>query len=79
MFADLEALAPSVIVCAAFLVGVIWLLRREMAPRRASRKDRGGVGNPPAGPEPDPETGRPDQDGTRGQDAASDQQASSEL
>jgi len=37
MLQDLETVAPSVIVCAAFLVGVIWLLRREMAPRRRGR------------------------------------------
>jgi hypothetical protein len=39
MLADLEALAPSVIVCAAFLVGVGWLVRRELAPRRRSREE----------------------------------------
>jgi hypothetical protein len=36
---DLETIAPSVIVCAAFLVGVIALLRREMAPRRRARQE----------------------------------------
>jgi hypothetical protein len=36
---DLETIAPSVIVCAAFLVGVIVLLRREMAPRRRAREE----------------------------------------
>lgn len=34
---DLETIAPSVIVCAAFLVGVIMLLRRELAPKRRAR------------------------------------------
>jgi hypothetical protein len=37
MLQDLETVAPSVIVCAAFLVGVIALLRHEMAPRRRRR------------------------------------------
>ncbi|HEX6451041.1 MAG TPA: hypothetical protein VF060_16445 [Trebonia sp.] len=36
---DLEAIAPSVIVCAAFLVGVIALVRRELAPRRRARQE----------------------------------------
>jgi hypothetical protein len=34
MLTDLGALAPSLVVCAAFLAGVFVLLRREMAPRR---------------------------------------------
>ena len=34
MWTDLGALAPSLVVCAAFLGGVFVLLRREMAPRR---------------------------------------------
>jgi len=38
MLQDLEALAPSAIVCVAFLVAIIALLRRELAPKR---KDRG--------------------------------------
>ena len=38
---DLAVLAPSLIVCAAFLVGVFALLRHEMAPRRRDREDRG--------------------------------------
>lgn len=37
---DLAVLAPSLIVCAAFLVGVFALLRHEMAPRRRDREDR---------------------------------------
>ncbi|HEY2442726.1 MAG TPA: hypothetical protein VGI31_06290 [Streptosporangiaceae bacterium] len=43
MFADLATLAPSVIVCAGFLIGVYALLRREMAPRRRSREDEGSA------------------------------------
>ena len=34
MLQDFAALAPPVIVCVAFLVGVGMLLRRELAPRR---------------------------------------------
>jgi hypothetical protein len=37
MLQDLETIAPSVIVCAAFLVAIIALLRHEMAPRRRGR------------------------------------------
>jgi hypothetical protein len=43
MWQDFGALAPSLIVCVAFLVGVGVLLRREMAPkRRASRNAKRG-------------------------------------
>jgi len=34
---DLAALAPSAIVCVAFLVGVGMVLRRELAPKRRAR------------------------------------------
>lgn len=34
---DLAALLPPLIMCVAFLLGVGWFLRREMAPRRARR------------------------------------------
>jgi hypothetical protein len=37
MMQDLAALAPSVIVCVAFLVGAWVLVRRELAPKRADR------------------------------------------
>ena len=37
----LAVLAPSLIVCAAFLAGVFALLRHEMAPRRRDREDSG--------------------------------------
>jgi hypothetical protein len=40
MLQDLAALAPPFIVCVAFLVGVVALLRHELAPRRASRSAR---------------------------------------
>lgn len=39
MLQDLAVLAPSLIVCAAFLAGVVVLLRHEMAPRRRGRED----------------------------------------
>jgi hypothetical protein len=34
MAQDLAAVAPSVIVCAAFLIGLGMLLRRELGPKR---------------------------------------------
>jgi hypothetical protein len=34
---DLAAIAPSAIVCVAFLVGVWMVLRRELAPKRRAR------------------------------------------
>lgn len=39
MLQDLGALAPSAIICVAFLAGVIALVKHEMAPRRKSRAD----------------------------------------
>ena len=42
MLNDLAALAPSLLVCAAFLIAVGWFLRHEMAgraQRRAARDD----------------------------------------
>ena len=57
MLQDLAALAPPLIVCVAFLVGVGFLLRRELAPRRRG----GGVaerrGARPDGPGPDGRSG----------------------
>ena len=43
MLSDLATLAPSVIVCAGFLIGVYALLRREMAPRGRDREDAGSA------------------------------------
>jgi len=37
MTSDLAALAPSAIVCVAFLIGGWMLLRRELAPKRRKR------------------------------------------
>lgn len=62
MVADLAALAPSVLVAVAFLVGVGWLVRHEMAPRRRAGADapKGpgtGAGSRVAEPETGPEPG----------------------
>ena len=43
MLQDLAALAPPFIVCVAFLVGVGALVRRELAPRRAARREGPGA------------------------------------
>lgn len=37
MLQDLAALAPPVIVCAAFLIGAWAIVRRELAPKRRAR------------------------------------------
>ena len=42
MVKDLAALTPPAVVCAAFLVGLVLLLRREMAPKRRARQDVAG-------------------------------------
>ena len=41
MLQDLAALTPPAVVCAAFLIGLVLLLRREMAPKRRVREDPG--------------------------------------
>ena len=41
MLKDLAALTPPAVVCAAFLIGLVLLLRREMAPKRRVREDAG--------------------------------------
>jgi hypothetical protein len=38
---DLAALTPPAVVCAAFLIGLVLLLRREMAPKRRVREGLG--------------------------------------
>jgi hypothetical protein len=48
MLADLATLAPSLIVAAGFLIGVVMLLRREMAPRRRGRAGAGPAADMPA-------------------------------
>jgi hypothetical protein len=40
---DLAALAPPLIMCVAFIMGVGWFLRREMAPRRRAARDHAGA------------------------------------
>ncbi len=57
MWADLAALTPSLVVCAAFLIGVALFLRREMSPRR--RRSPGGSpdGSPDAPPDGTRHTG----------------------
>ncbi len=50
MLQDLAVLAPSLIVCVAFLAGVYALLRREMAPRRRNSEGGGSAEDIPAGP-----------------------------
>lgn len=55
---NLAVLAPSLIVCAAFLAGVFALLRHEMAPRRRDREDSGQkADNARSGSFPDAEDG----------------------
>ena len=39
MLKDLAALTPPAVVCAAFVVGLVLLLRREMAPKRRVQED----------------------------------------
>jgi hypothetical protein len=39
MLGDLAALTPPAVVCAAFLVGLVLLLRREMSPKRRVQED----------------------------------------
>ena len=55
---DLAALAPSLIVCLAFLVGVGLLLRRELAPKRRARGNRtaGSAGQAPSERDEDSES-----------------------
>lgn len=36
MLRDLEVLTPSLVVCAAFLIGVVMFLRRQMGAKRAA-------------------------------------------
>jgi hypothetical protein len=44
MLQDLSALAPPLIVCVAFLVGVGVLVRRELAPKRRARAQDANAG-----------------------------------
>jgi hypothetical protein len=53
MLQDLAAIAPTVIVGVAFLVGVALLLRHELAPKRraGSAAERGGAWPDDPGPD----------------------------
>ncbi len=48
MLQDLAALAPPVIVCAAFVVGAWVIVRRELAPKRRRQAER-SESAPPSG------------------------------
>ena len=39
MLSDLAALTPPVVVCAAFLIGVVVFLRHQLGPKRESAED----------------------------------------
>jgi membrane protein insertase Oxa1/YidC/SpoIIIJ len=39
MWQDLAALTPSLVVCAAFIIGLVAFLRREMSPKRRSARN----------------------------------------
>lgn len=47
MMQDLAAVAPSAIVCAAFLIGAWAIVRRELAPRRRARAQARAVADEP--------------------------------
>lgn len=40
MITDLAALTPPLVVCAAFIVGLLLLLRHQMAPKRNADANR---------------------------------------
>ena len=41
MWQDLAALTPPLVVCVAFIIGLVIFLRRQMGPKRnSSRSDR---------------------------------------
>lgn len=39
MLQDLEALTPSLVVCAAFLIAIIMFLRRQMSPKQPGEEE----------------------------------------
>jgi hypothetical protein len=39
VWSDLGALIPPLVVCVAFLIGVVMLLRSQMSPKRRARRD----------------------------------------
>jgi hypothetical protein len=56
MAQDLATLAPSAIVCVAFLVGAWLLVRRELAPKRGDRSHAVEDPDEESAPEPAQET-----------------------
>jgi len=58
MMQDLAAVAPSAIVCAAFLIGAWAIVRRELAPKRRARAQAGTVTDEPVNEPADREQGR---------------------
>jgi hypothetical protein len=56
MRADLLALTPPLVVCVAFIVGLVLFLRHQLAPKRGqdtkrrSRDTSSGSGNEPSEP-----------------------------
>jgi membrane protein insertase Oxa1/YidC/SpoIIIJ len=38
MWQDIAALTPPFVMCAGFLVGVVFFLRHQMAPRREAKR-----------------------------------------
>ena len=39
MWQDLAALTPPLVVCVAFIIGVVMFVRREMSPKRRAARD----------------------------------------
>jgi len=39
MWADLAALTPPLVVCVAFLIGVVMLLRSQLGPKRRGERN----------------------------------------
>ena len=39
MWSDLAALTPPLVVCVAFLIGLVMFLRREMSPKRRAERE----------------------------------------
>jgi hypothetical protein len=39
MLQDLAALTPPLVVCVAFLIGLVMFLRREMSPKRRDERN----------------------------------------
>jgi len=66
MLADLAALTPSLVVCVAFLIGVVLFLRRQMAPK-LPEEDDGPDDISGDSPIPDPGRSRPVSPSDRGE------------